>query len=188
MAREFKQSGASVQYARAILDLANEKKQAEPIGQEMAELANIIESNKSLGSFLGDPGISTGDRSELLNKVFRGRVSTLVFNVMGVLNSKGRLGLLHSVTQAYQELLDDQLGKIEVDVIVAQRLDAGALEQVRKRISQALKKDAVVHQYVDEKIIGGIVVRVDDQLIDASVKSQLEAMKRQLLAATPRGI
>ena len=186
MAREFKQSGASVQYARAMLDLANEKKQAEQVGQEMAELGKIIESNKSLGSFLSDPGISTGDRTELLNKVFKGHVSPLVFNVMGVLNSKGRLGLLHSVIQAYHELLDEQLGKVEVDVIVAHRLDGSALEQVRQRISQALKKDAVVHQYVDEKIIGGIVVRVDDKLIDASVKSQLEAMKRQLLAATPR--
>lgn len=186
MAREFKQSGASVQYARAMLDLANEKKQAEKIGDEMAELAKIIEANKSLGSFLGDPGISSGDRTALLNKVFKGRVSPLVFNLMGVLNSKGRLGLLHAVTEAYQELLDEQLGKIEVDVTVAHRLDGSALEQVRQRISRALKKDAIVHQYVDDKIIGGIVVRVDDKLIDASVKSQLEAMKRQLLAATPR--
>lgn len=186
MAQTMKQSGAAVQYARAMLDLANDKKQAEPIGQEMTEIGKIIAGNKSLASFLSDPGISAADRSELLNKVFKGRVSQLVFNMMGVLNSKGRLGLLHGVTEAYQELLDEQLGKVEVDVTVAHRLDGPALEQVRKRISQALKKDAIVHQYVDEKIIGGIVVRVDDKLIDASVKSQLEAMKRQLLAATPR--
>src|SRR5437588_6583133 len=111
MAQTMKQSGAAVQYARALLDLANEKKQAEPIGQEMAGLGKVIESNKSLGSFLSDPGISTGDRAELLNKVFRGRVSPLVLNIMGVLNSKGRLRLLHGVTEAYQNLLDEQLGK-----------------------------------------------------------------------------
>jgi F-type H+-transporting ATPase subunit delta len=186
MPQSMKQSGASLQYARALLDLANERKQAEPIGQELAEIGNIIEGNKSLASFLSDPGISTADRTELLNKVFKGRVSPLVMNTMGVLNSKGRLSLLHGVTEAFQELLDEQLGKVEVDVTVAHRLDNAQLEQVRQRISQALKKDAIVHQYVDEKIIGGIVVRVDDKLIDASVKSQLEAMKRQLLAAAPR--
>src|SRR5205085_7171827 len=146
MAQTMKQSGAAVQYARALLDLANEKKQAEPIGQEMAELGKVIESNKTLGSFLSEPGISTGDRAQLLNKVFRGRVSQLVFNIMGVLNSKGRLGLLHGVTEAYQDLLDDQLGKVEVDVKVAHRLVGDALEQVRHRIRQALKKDALVHQ------------------------------------------
>src|SRR5215510_1293690 len=101
MAQDTKQSGAAVQYARALLDLANEKKQAEPIGQELAELGKIIEANKSLGSFLSDPGISAGDRADLLDKVFKGRVSALVLNTMGVLNSKGRLGLLHAVTEAY---------------------------------------------------------------------------------------
>ncbi len=181
-----KQSGAAVQYARALLDLANEKKQAEAIGHELHEIGELIAGNKTLKAFLSDPGISAADRTELLNRVFKGRVSPLVMNTMGVLNSKGRLGLLHSVIDAYEELLDEQLGKVEVDVTVATRLDAAELEKVRKRISEALKKDAVVHQYVDEKIIGGMVVRVEDKLIDASVKYQLEAMKRQLLAARPR--
>jgi len=188
MAQTMKQSGAAVQYARALLELANESNQAEAIGHELDELGNIIASSKSLGSFLSDPGISASDRTELLNKVFKGKISPLIMNIMGVLNSKSRLGLLHSITEAYQELLDEQLGKVEVDVTVAHRLNGPELEQVRQRISQALKKDAIVHQYVDEKIIGGMVLRVDDQLIDASVKYQLEAMKRQLLAATPRGI
>jgi F-type H+-transporting ATPase subunit delta len=186
MARTMKQAGAAVQYARALLDLANEQKQAEATGEELRELGLIIEGNKSLGSFLSDPGISAGDRTALLNKVFKGKVSQLVMNTMGVLNSKGRLGLLHGITEAYGELLDEQLGKIEVDVTVAQKLGAADLEQVRQRIGQALKKDAIVHQYVDEKIIGGMVLRVDDKLIDASVKHQLETMKRKMLMATPR--
>jgi F-type H+-transporting ATPase subunit delta len=70
-----------------------------------------------------------------------------------------------------------------VDVTVAQRLSPDELENVRRRVSQALGKDAVVHQYVDESIIGGLVLRVQDQLIDASVRYQLDAMKQRLLQA-----
>jgi F-type H+-transporting ATPase subunit delta len=81
-------------------------------------------------------------------------------------------------------MLDEQLGKIEVDVTVAQKLSSEQLEEVRQRVSAALKKDAVVHQYVDESIIGGLVIRVQDKLIDASVKTQLAAMKQQLLSAS----
>src|SRR6266480_2296724 len=109
MAVSMKQSGASVQYARALLDLANEKEQAEAIGQELHEIGELIAGNKTLKAFLRDPGISAADRTELLNRVFKGRVSKLVMNTMGVLNSKGRLGLLHSVIDAYEELLDEQL-------------------------------------------------------------------------------
>src|SRR5437762_14278943 len=91
MAVSMKQSGAAVQYARALLDLANEKKQADPIGHELHEIGEIIAGNKTLKAFLSDPGISAADRTELLNRVFKGRVSPLVMNTMGVLNSKGRL-------------------------------------------------------------------------------------------------
>ena len=77
------------------------------------------------------------------------------------------------------------MGKIEVDVTVAQRLDPGTLEEVRQRISAALKKDAIVHQYVDESIIGGLVLRIEDKLIDGSVLAQLERMKRKLMQSAP---
>jgi F-type H+-transporting ATPase subunit delta len=78
------------------------------------------------------------------------------------------------------------MGKIEVDVTVAHRLDAGTLEDVRKRVSSALKKDAIVHQYVDESIIGGLVLKVEDKLIDGSVRAQLDRMKRKLMQAVPQ--
>jgi F-type H+-transporting ATPase subunit delta len=106
-----------------------------------------------------------------------------VLDFLLLLNSKRRLAIFQEIAAAYDDLLEDQLGKVEVDVIVAHRLSADELEQVRQRVSGVLKKDAVVHQYVDESIIGGLIIKVQDQVIDASVKSQLEAMRRQMLAA-----
>ncbi len=72
-----------------------------------------------------------------------------------------------------------------MDVTVAARLSPEQLEVVRQSVSSALKKDAVIHQYVDESIIGGLVLKVQDKMIDASVRSQLEMLKRQLLANRP---
>jgi F-type H+-transporting ATPase subunit delta len=105
-----------------------------------------------------------------------------VKNLMGVMSDKGRLGILAAVCDEYDKLLDQQLGKIEVDVTVAHKLNQQELEDVRQRISKAMKRDAVVHQYVDESIIGGVIIRVQDQLIDGSVRKQLETMKRKMLA------
>lgn len=170
-------------YARSLLDLANERNQAESIGQEIAALREILTENPTFQQFLADPAISEAEREQTLKKVFGGRVAPLVMNFLGVLNAKGRAGLLAQAADAYDDLLDEQLGKIEVDVTVAQKLTPEQLEAVRQRVSAALKKDAVVHQYVDESIIGGLVLRVQDQLIDASVKYQLEAMREQLLTA-----
>ena len=177
--------GIASQYARALLELANERQQAVPVAEEMRGIREVVDSSPTLAAFLRDPGISETERDEMLQRIFANRVSPLVFNTMRVLNSKGRLGLLAQVAEQYQDLLDEQTGKIEVDVTVAQRLDAETLEQVRQRVSSALKKDAIVHQYVDESIIGGLVLRVEDKLIDGSVRAQLEAMKRRLMQSVP---
>jgi F-type H+-transporting ATPase subunit delta len=173
----------AVAYARSILDLANEHNQAQEFGQELAIIGELLKQNPSFAEFLADPGIGATERTAALEKLFRGRASPLVMNLMGVLNTRGRLNLLTAVADAYAVLLDEQLGNVEVDVTVAQKLDPSQLDQVRQRVSQALGKNAIVHQYVDEEIIGGLVLRVEDRFIDASVKYQLEAMRERMLAA-----
>jgi F-type H+-transporting ATPase subunit delta len=107
-------------------------------------------------------------------------------NFIGVLNLKGRLAMLPEISDAYQTLLDEMFGKIEVDVVVAEKLTDDQLSQVQQKVSTALGKSAVVHQYVDPSIIGGLVLRVQDKLIDSSVQYQLQAMKEQLLAKRPK--
>jgi F-type H+-transporting ATPase subunit delta len=99
------------------------------------------------------------------------------------MNAKDRLGYLAHLTHAYAVLLEIKLGKIDVDVTVATALDPAALEEVRRLVSAALNKDAVVHQKVDESILGGLVLKVGDKLIDGSAKGQLEQLKRKLLVA-----
>jgi F-type H+-transporting ATPase subunit delta len=186
MATHTHNSPIAVTYARSLLELAQERNLAEPIGQELATIAEILLANPNFIAFLRDPAISRDERSRVVDKVLKPQVNPLLANFFGVMGAHNRLGILDGVAQAYADLLDDLLGKIEVDVTVSQKLSTDELEQVRQKVSAALKKDAVVHQYIDESIIGGMILRVGDQLIDASVKTQLETMKRQFLASRPR--
>lgn len=173
-------------YARSLLELAAEQHTAEPTGDELASLKDILEQNPTFKLFLADPAVSSTERENALSNIFKGKVSPLLFNFIRLANEKGRLSLLPQIIDAYDLLLDEHLGKIEVDVTVAHKLDPAQLEQVRQAVSKALKRDAVIHQYVDDSIIGGMVLRVQDKLIDASVKAQLEALRHQLLAARPK--
>ena len=168
-------------YAQSLLDLAGEQNEAEAIGEELGQIAEIVEQNPTFAAYLADPGIGHDERARTLQQTFAGKVSPLMWNFMGVLNLKRRLKEIPAIAAAYDDLLDEKLGKIEVDVTVAQKLSPEQLEQVRQRVSQALKKDAVIHQYVDDSIIGGLLIRVQDKLIDASVRSQLHSMREQLL-------
>jgi F-type H+-transporting ATPase subunit delta len=145
------------------------------------QLNEILEANHTFVLYLADPAISNEERGRTLSAIFRGQVNPLLWSFIGVLNLKNRLSLLGQIIAAYGDLLDQKYGKIEVDVTTAHTLGADELEEIRQRVSQALKKDAVIHQYVDESIIGGMLLRVSDQLIDASVKAQLQTIKQSML-------
>lgn len=186
MAQNNQHSPTAVAYAKSLLELANESDQAETINADLEALREAMESDPTFAQFFRNPSISDAERLAVLTKSLSGGGSQLLTNFLGVVGSHGRLGILADVAGAYDDLLGEQLGKIEVDVTVAQKLSPDQLEQVRQKVSLALGKDAVVHQYVDESIIGGLILRVQDQLIDASVKNQLRAMREQLLAARPK--
>jgi F-type H+-transporting ATPase subunit delta len=173
-------------YAQSLLDLATEQNQAEPIGQELEQLRQIVEQQPGFAAYLSDPAIGDEERGRTIDRIFANQLSPLMHNFLGVLNLKDRLKLLGEIALAYDDLLDERIGKVEVDVTVAHKLSADDLEKVRQQVSQALKRDAVMHQYVDEDIIGGMILRVGDRLIDGSVRKQLQTIREQMLAARPK--
>jgi F-type H+-transporting ATPase subunit delta len=177
---------AALQYARAILDLANLRQQPAPIADELLQLKQIIHDNPTFALFLRDPGISQAQRWQVIDRVLGPRLSPLLISVLGVLNARRRLALLPKIADAYHDLLDQQLGNIQVDVTFAADLDPRALEIVRRQLSAAFHKHAVLRHRVDDSIIGGLVVRARDKLIDASVTAYLQAIRRALAAAHKR--
>ena len=185
MHRDNHQSPIALAYAEALLELANETKSAAALGQELRDLRQILDTTPKFGEVLADPAIGNDEREKLIHTVFDGRASKLFVNFLGLLNEKRRLTYLASIAGAYDDLLDQQEGKVEVDVTVAQSLTKEQLETVRQKVGAALKRDAVVHEYTDATIIGGVILRVQDQLIDGSVRAQLQAMRHRLLSAKP---
>lgn len=179
-------STAATSYARALLGLADAQNQAREVGEELVGVGQVFDAEPAFASLVANPSVAPDARLPILTKAFEGRLSPLTWNFVRLLNAKGRLVDFRLIADAYDDLLDEKYGKVEVDVTVAERLDDAALEEVRRSVGEALNREAVIHQYVDESIIGGLVIRVQDKLIDTSVRAQLAAMKEQMLAARPR--
>lgn len=179
-------SPVAIAYATSLLELAEEQKNLDAVAHELGALQDIVRANPTFKLYLADPAIGETERAELLGRLFAGKLSPLMMSFLRVLNEKGRMGIIDEIADAYDDLLDQRQGKIEVDVTVAHKLAPEQIDEIKQRVSAALKREAVLHVYVDENIIGGIVLRVQDQLIDGSVRAQLEAMRSRLLAASPK--
>ena len=173
-------------YAQSLLELAEAAGGDEKIVETSAELIAIMEiirSDEATAEFLRSPIVEQEKRAIAIRRIFEGRVSDLILRFILVLNGKGRLGEFGAMAAAYDELVNTRLGRVEVDVYTVEgRLEADQLAVLGEKVRSRFGQDPVFHQYADPSLIGGLVLRVGDQLIDGSVRGQLRRMREELLA------
>jgi F-type H+-transporting ATPase subunit delta len=180
-------------YARSLFELAFEKggqETAEAVGGEIEDIVEIARSDASFSEFLASRVLGVDSRDESLKKIFEGRCSSLVLHFLQLLNRKGRLSHLPPIVAAYDQITQEHFGLIEVDVLTAAPIDDEQLGHIREKLSDALGKQPVLHPYTDPSMLGGLKLRIGDQLIDASVSTRLQNMRERLInrgGATIRG-
>jgi len=180
-------------YARSLFELAFEKggqETAEAIGGEIEDIVEIARSNPSFSEFLASRVLGVESRDESLAKIFEGRCSLLVLHFLQLLNRKGRLSHLPPIVAAYDQITQEHFGLVEVDVLTAAPIDDDQLGHIREKLSEAIGKQPVLHPYTDPSMLGGLKLRIGDQLIDASVSTRLQNMRERLInrgGATIRG-
>ena len=171
-------------YAQALIEIAEERGELETVAQELEELAQLIESDADLMRVLKNRALSERERGGFIERVFKDRFSDSVYKFLRVVNTKERLASLPGMITAYGDLLRDKKNIVHVKVWVAREMDAGEVAAVSRSIGESLgSKTVELEQEVDEALIGGLKIRVGDNMIDASVVSRLRMMKQQLIEA-----
>lgn len=168
-------------YAQSLLevcDRAGGNAAAESCAAELLALAEIVRADRRFAEFLRTPIVGEAARRTTLARIVKGRVSDLVFRLVMVLANHGRAGRLADVADAFDALLQARLGRVEVDMFTVDgKASDEVIATVRARVREAFAKDAVLHQYADPSMIGGVKLRIGDQLIDGSVATQLRGMR-----------
>jgi F-type H+-transporting ATPase subunit delta len=167
-------------YSLAILDLAEEQGIADQVGEELQELARYVARNPEFADFLGSPLIDAGERQAALEKILRGRASDLLVDALQVVNRKERMILLPAVAETYRQELRDRRGRVDVQVKTPVELPAALREKLRQAVVHFTGREPDLIERVDPTLLGGMVVQVGDDKIDASVASQLKALSEAL--------
>lgn len=171
-------------YAKSLFEIAQSQggqQNAESILGELEDILEIARNDRSFNELLASRLIDAKKRDASLVRMFEGKVSPLTLNFIRQLNRKGRLANLSQIAVAMDTLVQEQFGRIEVDVFTASPISASELENVRKRLSDSLGKDVIMHPYTDSSMLGGIKLRMGDQLIDGSIQAELRKMRDVLL-------
>jgi F-type H+-transporting ATPase subunit delta len=180
MAHAGREIGVPRVYAKAMLDLAAARDQADELLAELDDLGQIIAADPELGSFLSSPLVDGEQRAAALEKIFRRRASDLLVDALEVINRKGRLGLLPQIIAAFHAEYRDLHGLVDAQVTSAVPLTAKVRSRLAAVIAELTGKQPQLIERVDPAILGGLVVEVGGEKIDASLASRLHDVAGRL--------
>ena len=170
-------------YARSLFELATDAGGTDKlmeVADELEQICELAREDKKINLFLSSPIVDVKARGKALSAIFTNRITDLTLRFLLVLNNKGRLDRLESIETAFDQLVQEAFGRIEVDVITPVAIDAELIATIKEKISTVLGKEPILHPYVDESLLGGIKLRIGDQLIDGSVQTRLRKLSEEL--------
>ena len=169
-------------YADTLLALAQRQGGAaveEYLGA-IEDVAETIRSEPRVRRFLETPRVSAGARKEALRAAFAGRVPVPFLRFLLVVVDKRRQGMLPQIAEAYRERVDELMGRVRVDVALSHEPDAALQEQIRASLERKLGRTVVPRFTVDPELVGGIIVRVGDEVLDGSVRRRAQELRRRM--------
>jgi F-type H+-transporting ATPase subunit delta len=148
---------------------------------DVESLRAVLREYPQYGRLLADPQVELDAREQALRQAFEGRVHRLTLNFLLVLNRRWRLGSLPAILDAYAHLDDvRRLDRREVEVVSSVPLKGEMLEQIKREIAAWGGFEPVIRVRQDSSLLGGLMIRIDDRQIDATIKGQLERLRGRL--------
>lgn len=175
------ESKVSVRYANSLLNSASEKGNLDTVAKDMELVYSVIKANSELGRTLSSPVVRPQIKFSILEEIFKKKVSKEAMDFLEFVVEKNREDLLESIVKKFLELRDQKLGLVNVNVRSAVELSDTQRKKLQENFEKVLNKKVRLNFTVDADVIGGFVAKVGDTVYDASLKHQLEILKKRFL-------
>ena len=167
-------------YAKALLGLAQEQNLIESTGIELAKVAEVL-AEPTLAKTLSLPNLSPKTRKDIVDQLIKAfSPSALLGNFLRVLAENDRLKNFPEIERAYQQLLEQQLGRVRARIRIAMPISDGELQSLVDAFSRLTQKTVVPAVEIDPELLGGVVVEIAGKVYDASLKTQLQRIGESL--------
>ena len=173
-------SGSSARrYAQAVFEIAQEHTSLEKWQEDLRGIVGAV-GQPELAALLRNPRLPVASKRQVLQETLP-TISQEAVNLVTLLVVRGRLeALIGPILQEYERRLDEQRGIVRVEVVAAVELNRRQRDDISQRLSQATGKQIRMEHRVDPSVIGGLVIRIGDQVIDGSIRSKLRGLKQSL--------
>jgi F-type H+-transporting ATPase subunit delta len=168
-------------YAKALILIGKEDGNTETYREELAGISELVEREKTLEQAINNRLYNTEGRKKVLGSIIdKVGLSRVMKSFLILLFDKGRFAYLSSINDFYQKLADEIKGVSRASLVSATELSSETIEKIRATLSEKTGKDIILDVEEDPGLIGGIVTRIGDLVLDGSIKTQLLNMRQSL--------
>jgi F-type H+-transporting ATPase subunit delta len=168
-------------YAKALLLIGKEDGQTETYRQELQLVSELIEENATLERAINNPLYAIEDRKKVLEMIIEKlQLTRVITSFLLLLFNKNRIKFINEINEYYQKLADELKGVVRASLVSAADLSSETVDKILEALSKKVGKDVILEVEQDSELIGGIVTRIGDLVLDGSIKTQLLSMKESL--------
>ncbi|MBE7707680.1 MAG: ATP synthase F1 subunit delta [Cyanobacteria bacterium SIG27] len=182
MASSVKQNCKTVakRWANALMELTSEDNSIskDAVLKDLRDIVETINSSQELLNVINNPSVTVLEKQNVITKLFKSSIMPIVYNFLYVLNLRKRLGAIFEIANEYEKKLEKFKNIIRIDVTSAIDLSDEKKEDIKTKISQKLNKNILVDWKVNNNIIAGLIFKIDETIIDNSVRCKLESLGR----------
>jgi F-type H+-transporting ATPase subunit delta len=168
-------------YAEALFQVVQAEEVLDRVEEELTRLKNALETNAEVKGFLSNLQISPEGKKSAMSQIFGEKVSTITLNWLNLVIDQGRQRRLPNIIEAFFTLAQESREKVTAEVITSVPLTEDLIQRLEKELSKASKKQVFLKPMIDESILGGVIVKIENKIIDGSVKHRLEEIKQEMV-------
>lgn len=169
-------------YARSLFEVAKEQDLLDTIREQLKEFTQAVNDNRDLQIFFFSPYFSTEEKKEALQKTVQDAEPIFV-NFLEALIERHRMPAIFRIRDRFQDLWDEENQLLPVQVTSAIELDESIIDNIGARIGEQTGRQVELSSKVDPDILGGIVLRVGNSILDASIRNRLDQLRKQVARA-----
>lgn len=174
-------SPVSVRYAKSVFELAKEKNSIEAVSSDVKSLAEICNKSKEFTDLLTNPIIKSSEKSAIFNGLFGKEFNKITMSLFDLLLKNKRENFLPSILRNFTDMYRKNENIKSATLTSSDKLDDSLKSEIITKLKDALNAEIDMEEKVNERLIGGFILRVEDKQIDASIASKLEKVKRELM-------
>jgi F-type H+-transporting ATPase subunit delta len=168
-------------YAEALIDLAQKDGDLAKWGTLIDQVSEAMQTDAKLSSFMASPRVAATEKNKIFAAALEGQVPLLFLRFLQTLVRNRRQMLIPQIAEAYHSLVDVVENRVHASVTVARAGSDADKKIIADRLSKVVGKEVVPHFFVNPAIIGGVIARVGDTVLDGSVRKRLAVLKGKML-------